>query len=920
MNKGKVLVLLGTALVWINMTSPSILAHAEEKTPIFESEEASEEESTSEAQVDLQSETEETTFELEETETEGETATDKEKIDLENTDSKTEEIVNEGNQKGWLEEDGYWFYYENGEPVSEAFRTINGAIYYFDADGIMQVGTFIVYNEETESEKFYLADMDGRLYTKFGWMQLSNEWYYIKSDYSILADGFYEVGGSEYYFGVDGAMATGLIKDWESGKGYVYYVACENGIVYKRAGWNQIGSRWYYMRYNGSILINGIYQIDGNSYYFDNAGKMQTGSFLCYDKVAKKEKRYLADESGVVLNKQGWAQHKGEWYYINADSSLVTNEFRTIGEGYYYFDSVGVLQTGLFSIYDEYGCSTSYLAYDSGAIRKPGWAEYRGAWYYIQSDRTLITDGFQEIDGTLYYFETDGRMQNGQFLVYDEEIGEYRYYAATNWGAVWAPGWQYQDGIWYYVKNDRSIVVEEFQKVNGSSYYFDSDGKMVTGLWKIGENSYYFGKDGKLVVNKWIQNATGWNYAGENGCFVNGWQTIKGCRYYFENERMMTDAKQIDGKVYIFYSDGRLEKEIKETGWFLVDGKWYYYLSDGRPYTGWMNHAYYIENGKMKTECVVKAENELEKYTYVDYLGQKKKGWIRNEEIFGEAWLYADENGALEKNEWKQINGAWYYFDNNFFMISNGIYEIDGRKSKFAADGKWLGYLTEKGWVLTAGKWYYVDLDGSLSTGAKVIKGQKYFFNSDGAMDTNSISWDGDTIIWVNENGVRDRKNGWKQGKDGWFYVQDEKVYVGWLELNNRKYFMSPEMNVGLIQTPDQGWKIFDGNGVCQADKDGWRTVEINGKTEWFYLKNGTPVSGCQESYLFQDNGLMVTGIYKDASENYLFDENGHLMKNGWKQYDGKWYYADSNGKLYTGERKINGKTYWFNSNGVWVK
>ena len=40
-------------------------------------------------------------------------------------------------QNGFVEIDGEWYYYENGEPVVEDWRYIGSYYYYFDYNGIM---------------------------------------------------------------------------------------------------------------------------------------------------------------------------------------------------------------------------------------------------------------------------------------------------------------------------------------------------------------------------------------------------------------------------------------------------------------------------------------------------------------------------------------------------------------------------------------------------------------------------------------------------------------------------------------------------------------------------------------------------------------------------------------------------------------
>lgn len=94
-------------------------------------------------------------------------------------DPKTGKMV-----KGWVSDNGNWYYLnEHGYMIVSDWKYIIDRWYYFDEDGVMQVG----------------------------WLQLGNDWYYLnpKSD------------------GYMGAMVTGWLKD----KGYWYYLQSNGKMV-----------------------------------------------------------------------------------------------------------------------------------------------------------------------------------------------------------------------------------------------------------------------------------------------------------------------------------------------------------------------------------------------------------------------------------------------------------------------------------------------------------------------------------------------------------------------------------------------------------------------------------------------------------------------------------------------------------------
>lgn len=71
------------------------------------------------------------------------------KQNKQNTDDESDESDDSGvgaeysgnkGQSGWVQEGRSWFYYVNGQPVSEGCRTINGTIYCFEGDGELMTG------------------------------------------------------------------------------------------------------------------------------------------------------------------------------------------------------------------------------------------------------------------------------------------------------------------------------------------------------------------------------------------------------------------------------------------------------------------------------------------------------------------------------------------------------------------------------------------------------------------------------------------------------------------------------------------------------------------------------------------------------------------------------------------------------------
>ena len=62
-------------------------------------------------------------------------------------------------------------------------------------------------------------------------------------------------------------------------------------------------------------------------------------------------------------------------------------------------------------------------------------------------------------------------------------------------------------------------------------------------------------------------------------------------------------------------------------------------------------------------------------------------------------WAYQLSDGSFAANAWEQINGAWYYFNENGIMLENGI-TPDG--FTVGADGAWIESIAQQAlrWVL----------------------------------------------------------------------------------------------------------------------------------------------------------------------------------------------------------------------------
>lgn len=109
---------------------------------------------------------------------------------------------------------------------------------------------------------------------------------------------------------------------------------------------------------------------------------------------------------------------------------------------------------------------------------------------------------------------------------------------------------------------DGTYVTNEFVDSKGDTYYFDAEGKKVSGWQLIAEKKYYFNEKGILMKNCWQENGESRCYLGETGSAVTGWLTLEDKKYYFDKEGfMVTGAVLMDSVIYSFGEDGSLISE-----------------------------------------------------------------------------------------------------------------------------------------------------------------------------------------------------------------------------------------------------------------------------------------------------------------------------------------------------------------------
>ena len=316
---------------------------------------------------------------------------------------------------------------------------------------------------------------------------------------------------------------------------------------------------------------------------------------------------------------------------------------------------------------------------------------------------------------------------------------------------------------------------------------------------------------------------------------------------YVKQKRLDRNQFTVD-ESWSAYTGAPIKKPIKS---YLVEGVDYVvsYENNVGPGSAWLN-----------IRGINRWYGELSYHFYID--GSTQQGqWMHD----SNGWWYVDASGSYPSNEWRAIDGSYYYFNGSGYMCTNWL--------NYGGAWYWLGGsgAMATGWQSIGGSWYWFDDSGAMASGWKQIDGTYYYFNGSGAMQTG----------WLNMGGA-------------WYYLSGSgAMATGWLSLGGTWYWFdaSGAMASGWKQI-DGSYYYFNGSGAMQT---GW----LNRGGAWYWLG---------------DSGVMATGWQAIGGAKYWFDDSG-AMATGWKWIDGSCYYFDGSGAMQT-SKWIDGS--YVDSDGRW--
>ena len=692
---------------------------------------------------------------------------------------------------------------------------------------------------ETENGNIYFRDNNGNRIT--GWLFSDSNRYYFDPTTRAAVTGLQNIDGYDYYFDPSTASAQ---TGWESINGHDYYFDPTN--YYAVSGLVKIGDYTFYF---DPSALNGLQNINGNIYYFDDY-KMVTNQVLTLNSQNGIDGgTYTFDSNGIgtlqPAIKSGWQTQNGNQYYRDSYGNLV-NGWQNIDGRWYYFNN-NILVTNQI-------------------LQLPGNSEMQAGLYDFNDYGNYITYSFDhDASDNYYYFGSDGRAVTGL-----QSIGAETYYFDPS-TAIEYNGWKLINGDYYYFI---PYAVDNLQNIGNTVYYF-ANNKLVTnktlnlpscngiqgGTYRFDHNGH-----GKLLPQTgWKKVNNNWEYLDDNGTPVNDWQYIGSSWYYFENNIMVKNSEWyvpakngFAGGLYYFDENGH----YLTNNWRKVSmNTTYYFGSDGRAVSGWQRIAkswYYFN----PTSYVMASDG----LTFVPTDNNTKEGTY-----------FFDQNGHYLINAWKEDTQGNNYFFGADGRAVNGVQTIGDVIYCFNNH-----QLVKNQWFNDHGAYYYLDNYGHAVNGWQLISGAWYYFNHNQMV--------ADQVFNVpTTNGI----NG------GTYYFNYGGHYLtnvwGQDQQHNDLYFGTDGRAVNGVQTIGDVIYCFNNH---QLVKNQW----FNDHGTYYYLDNyGHAVNGWKlingAWYYFNKYQMVADQVFNVPTVNginggtYYFDHNGHYLTNIWKKDNNNIYH-----------------------------
>ena len=503
----------------------------------------------------------------------------------------------------------------------------------------------------------------------------------------------------------------------------------------------------------------------------------------------------------------------------------------------------------------------------SFAASKGTWMMVDGEWYCYDSDGDVYENKFCLSNGKEYYVGDDGQLVRSEWV---EDDGDYFFVNSSgqkitnDWRLTSPYDDDEADEEWFYFKSNGKRAEDEKLLIKGKTYYFGTDGEMLTGwIQKSGDSwdeastddvkgnseTYYCGEDGARLEKEWV-----YDYA--PGVDEDDATSDDEMHWYY----LKSSGKAATGK----------QSNIK--------GQTYFFNNQGEMLTGWVG-----KTGSNGYELIWEDDDDTDG-TFDTALDKFKEGDVH--------FCGGEDDGHMKKNKWIKAfsntqygeddddnDSYWYWIDKSGDVYipsetasySNAVRlkledgEADDNANRWAtstyddtsSDPK--GRFTDEYWGLSNAPIFHMY--------EKKINSKTYYFNEFGQMMSKFV-------LTVKDDGSADKLyylGAWDDGvrKDGSQSIKDEagestRFYFATETKADQGYY-----NAAGISGAKSG-KLYD-NGILVEAKDD----KYEEKTVWISISNGEP-----KAYTFIVN---KNGSIQGASKEYEEDDDVLIDATGYK-------------------------------------
>ena len=466
---------------------------------------------------------------------------------------------------------------------------------------------------------------DGRLYYYENGVPVTNRW--IEQD------------GAKYWFGADGAAATGLTDIGTD----TYYFGEDHNMV--NTGWVTIGDDLYYFQWSGAMARSTWIGENPWKYYVGADGKAYKEGLHEVDGESYLFGQYQ-NIYGATSSAGGWQTINNDLYFITGNDSVLLNTWIGASPWKYYVGADGkAYKEGLHEIDGKSYLFGQYQNIYGATSSAGGWQTINNDLYFITGSDSVLLNTWIGADPWRYYVGADGKAVSGM-----QDVETNTYYFDPVYKTVTTSAWKTLDEDLYYFQWDGTLARSMWIGANPWKYYVGADGKAYKeGLHEIDGKSYLFGQ---------YQNIYGATSS------AGGWQTINGDLYFIAADDSVLTNSWIGANPWKYYvgANGKAYKE----GLHEINGKSYLFGQYQNIYGatsstgGWQtinNELYFIQGDDSVLLNSWVGSHDWKYYVGADGKAYRGLQWVGDDRYYFHP-LYQNVQYGLQR-----IDGVDYYFD-----------------------------------------------------------------------------------------------------------------------------------------------------------------------------------------------------------------------------------------------------------------